>query len=206
MQRGRMILIAVVIITLLAFSAGAGFLVTHPGALNRLGMNLHASFFPPPPPVCGDGNCEGKDPYQTHCNTASGPGQDDAAFVANEVGVYDYFGRKLLVVQNWYSPKCQTNWALAYLMYPDEWVSLSIRSIDGQGNVYEYCNETYVCHWPDPEVFHYLSIAIPTQPIYTLMTVAPAGITACATGIASSPFDIYSGLSPDLFYTGKACA
>ena len=51
MQRGRMILIAVAIITLLSFSAGAGFLVTHPGALNRLGADLHAPFYPPPSPA-----------------------------------------------------------------------------------------------------------------------------------------------------------
>jgi len=35
MRRGRMILIPLIILTLLSFSAGVGFLVTHPDAHNR---------------------------------------------------------------------------------------------------------------------------------------------------------------------------
>ncbi len=179
MRRWRRIFFPLLALTLLSFSAGAGFLVTHPGALNRLGADLHASFYPPPPPVCGDGNCEGKDPYQTRCNTASGPGKNDAAFVANEVGVYDQFGQKLLVVQNWYSPKCQTNWALAYIMYPDELVTLEVFNFVKQRAI--YCIPK---NCTDRRAYG----GIPAQPIYTLMMVTPAPITACALGEAVGSF------------------
>ena len=203
MRRGRMILIPLIILTLLAFSAGAGFLATHPGALNRLGLNIQSAFSPAP--LCGDGDCEGKDPYQTQCNTASGPGQNDAAFVANQVGVYDHSGHKLLVVQNWYSPKCQTNWALAYIMYPDELVSLSINQVEGngldRGPAIQYCLPT--------DCTLRIYGGIPAQPIYTLMTVAPYPITACATGQALSIYDVSFSNNlntPHWGYSNMTCA
>ena len=159
----------------------------------------------PPPPLCGDGDCEGKDPYQTQCNTASGPGKNDAASVVNEVGVYDQFGHKLLVVQNWYSPKCRTNWALAYLMYPDEFVSLSIEQIVINGINPEHGARYCLPNDCTLRVYG----RIPAQPIYTLMTVAPAPIIACATGQALSIYDesFSNNLNtPHWGYAATSCA
>ena len=192
MRRGRMILIPLIILTLLSFSAGVGFLVTHPGALNRLGLNIRSAFSPPP--LCGDGNCEGKDPYQTQCNTAAAVPGPAAASVANEVGVYDQFGHKLLVVQNWYSPKCKTNWALAYIMqFPVHML------IDIVGNDSIYCiNGRSDCSLQALSNHQ-------AQPFYTAMIVAPNSV-ACAYGESTSPFDPHNGNSPDPSYKDMACA
>jgi hypothetical protein len=55
--------------------------------------------------TCGS-TCYGKDPYATGCINGS--------YVANAIGLFDAAGRQLLMVENWYSPACGTNWGFAY--------------------------------------------------------------------------------------------
>lgn len=96
---------------------------------------------------CGD-TCENKDPYQTGCSKG--------AYRAN------YQVSMLIMVENWYSPKCGTNWNLTYLYGATELI-ISIYRLDGSPS---HC-------YPENCYDHYNKSI---SPMWTNMVIAPAKV------------------------------
>ncbi|MFD4788849.1 DUF2690 domain-containing protein [Streptomyces sp. NPDC058459] len=87
---------------------------------------------PPPSYNCGAGQngwgCQGKDPRTTGC--------DRDGVLAASKAVYDHYnGRYLGTINNWYSPRCGTNWAQAVSVLPGYGWALDINN--GQ-TAYQY--------------------------------------------------------------------
>jgi hypothetical protein len=97
--------------------------------------------------TCG-GTCENKDPYHTGCSKG--------AYRAN------YQANALVRVEDWYSPKCGTNWNITYLNGPTDLI-ISIYRLDGSpSHCYpENCYDRYTRN---------------ITPLWTNMVVAPVKV------------------------------
>ncbi len=169
LRQGVLLFVLVTMILIVTTMVGSGnaFAATNSGGPHHK-TQITASYY-----NCG-GTCENKDPYQYGCNSG--------AYVAASVSVNDASGHSLLSVENWYSPKCGTNWAVEYFYSASVQEFVYLLKPNGGGLL--YCSPT--------DCSYYSGSA---QPLWTNMTFAPTTkITACGKSQSRYNFNqIYGG-------------